>query len=609
MPTFVRQAYEILDPQTRRRLPLLFCSFGLVAAFDALSIGLVFPLMLALVDPQAMQRLDWMREIALFLGATEQEQLVKSLGMAIGGLFVVKNLIAALFTRWQFVLISRAEADAGVRLLQRYVCCPWQAVSHRNSSELIRNASTSLSHAFLSVIVPGITSCVEGLLAVGVLIVLMAVDPLVASISFMLVLLVSCTYYAAVRHRLAWIGVKYQEALFGLLNHLKQGILAGREIRVLGRQGEFVAQLARAREVYAQAQAKRSFLNQLPRYYLETVLVLVVLVAAGVALATRTTQEVAPIIAVFGVAALRLMASVSRILASVQQMRIGIEPLKIVHTDLCSPLPEAAALPARSADTKSTGDGSGLVLDRVSFAYRDDRPAVVDLSLTIRWGDSIGVVGPSGSGKSTLIDLILGLLTPQSGRISIDSQDQQAVMAAWRARIGYVPQHIYLTDDSLRRNVAFGLNDAEIDESRVLRAIRLAHLEETVAALPQGLDTIVGEHGATLSGGQRQRVGIARALYHEPDVLILDEATSALDNETENTVVEAVDALRGSKTVIVVAHRLTTVRRCDRILIMNDGRMGAVGTFEELARDNADFARLVDLSQLPERHQASGGST
>ena len=213
--------------------------------------------------------------------------------------------------------------------------------------------------------------------------------------------------------------------------------------------------------------------------------------------------------------------------------------------------------------------------------------------MTIRSGESIGIVGPTGAGKTTLVDLVVGLLRPSSGRILIDGKDRGSHLSAWKRNIGYVPQSIFLIDDSLRRNIALGIDDSEIDESRVQAAVRLAQLERFVAELPHGLDTSVGERGVRLSGGERQRVGIARALYHDPGLLVFDEATSALDHPTEAAVNEAIEALHGQKTLLVVAHRLSSVRRCDRLVFLSNGRIKACGSYDELMRDDPDFQRMV----------------
>lgn len=594
MISSVRQAIELLDKKTRRRLPLLVLSFSIVAGFEALSIGLVFPLMLALIDPDAVQRIQWLGRVADILGADNQQDLVVALGVSIGAIFIVKNICTAMLVRWQFRILFAAEADVGVRLFVEYLKSPWQMIAERNSSELIRNASASTSHAFLSFLIPGLTLLVEAGLATAVLITLLIVDPVVAVISLALVGIASGGYYMVVRRGLAQVGSDFQKAQFNLLNHLKQGIGAGREIRVLGRTDEFIRQLSDARDLYAGAQSKRAILTQMPRYYLETVLVIVVLAAVWAVLQTRVMTEVAPVIALFGVAALRLMASASRILASAQQVRIGLEPLTVVHQDLYGPM-SVAPLDRGSPVNTSPSEFKGISISNVGFFYHDKETVLNDINVDIPWGSSVGIVGPSGSGKSTLIDIILGLLSPQSGVVQVDGRDIRSDLKGWQSRIGYVPQTIYLTDDSLRKNIAFGLPDAQIDDDAVLRAAHMAQLDDLLADLPDGLRTIVGEMGSTLSGGQRQRVGIARALYHDPDVLLLDEATSALDNEAENAVVSAVEALKQQKTVVVVAHRLSTVRRCDCLFYLEKGRVSGQGTFDELAARNKNFARLVEL--------------
>ncbi len=603
MTTSIRKALDILDGRTRRRLPLLAGTFALLAAFDAVSVGLVFPLMLILVDPQAAEQSEWLATVADILGARDRQSLVIGLGMVIAGCFVAKSVASAFLVRWQYAMVSRAEASVGVRLFIRYLTSPWQAVSQRNSSELIRNASTSASSTFLAFIIPVMTIMVEGLLGIALLAMLLIADAAVALVSLAMVSLAVGLYYIAVRRDLTRIGRQFQEATFGLLNHLKQGIGAAREIRVLGRQGEFVRKLQDSRDLYAAVQTKRVFLTQLPRYYLESVLVIVVLVAVIVALATREPTEVAPLLALFGVAAVRLLTSATRGLAAMQQVRIGTEALAVVHADLVAPAatppppmaPGACGLPDAMADPGPSAAPAGIRVQGISFAYRPAEPALIDVDLHIRWGESIGVVGPSGSGKSTLIDIVLGLLPPTRGQVLVDGRNILEMLPQWRSRLGYVPQHIYLTDDTLRRNIAFGLADRDIDDARVRRALQMAHLTAVAEGLPDGLDTVVGEHGASLSGGQRQRIGIARALYHDPDVVLMDEATSALDSETENFVVAAVDALKRQKTIIVVAHRLSTVRRCDRLVMLDGGRMVAAGSFDALARTNADFARIVEL--------------
>jgi ATP-binding cassette, subfamily B, bacterial PglK len=277
----------------------------------------------------------------------------------------------------------------------------------------------------------------------------------------------------------------------------------------------------------------------------------------------------------FALTAFRVLPSVNKIVSSKQGLKVSRSTIETIHHDLGLPEEADSSIRDRSfgfSEVSTTG---------LSFKYESSESEVIShVDVTIRSGEAVGFVGQSG--KSTLIDIMLGLLAPQSGSVLIDGQDISEVKSAWQKSIGYIPQTIFLMDDSLRRNIAIGIADNEIDEDAVQEALKSAQLEDFVASLPEGLDTVVGERGVRLSGGQRQRIGIARALYHRPSVLVLDEATSSLDTETEHEVMKAVQALQGDKTVIIVAHRLSTVEYCDRLYRLDAGRIVDEGTFDEV---------------------------
>jgi ATP-binding cassette subfamily C protein len=256
-------------------------------------------------------------------------------------------------------------------------------------------------------------------------------------------------------------------------------------------------------------------------------------------------------------------------------------------------------VPPASTEQKSVAFDRQLELCDISFSYEGSPARVLeDVSLSIRPGESIGFVGPSGAGKSTLLDIVLGLLAPQHGQVSVDGFDITTDPRRWRHLLGYVPQSISLIDDSLRNNVAFGIEADRIEDARVWHALKLAHLDDFCRSLPDGLDTMLGERGQRLSGGQRQRVGIARALYHDPEVLVLDEATSALDSESERDITDAIEAMRGTKTVLIIAHRLSTVKRCDRLVLLRKGKIVDIGTFSDLINRREDFRETVRLAEL-----------
>ena len=288
----------------------------------------------------------------------------------------------------------------------------------------------------------------------------------------------------------------------------------------------------------------------------------------------RALEAVLPTLGLFAAAAFRLMPSVSRVLSAVQSLRYGLPVIDILIEELKLATPEIAG-----TYSPATPFHAVLELRHVTYAYPGAaESALKDISLTIRHGESIGFIGTSGAGKSTLVDILLGLLTPDTGEVRMDGSDIQSNLRNWQNQIGYVPQSIFLTDDTLRRNVGFGLANEQIDDAAVQRAIQAAQLEEFVNSLPGGLDTLVGERGIRLSGGQRQRIGIARALYHDPAVLVLDEATSALDTATERDVMQAVRALQGSKTILIVAHRLSTMAHCNWLYRLEQGRVVEAGT-------------------------------
>jgi ABC-type multidrug transport system fused ATPase/permease subunit len=279
----------------------------------------------------------------------------------------------------------------------------------------------------------------------------------------------------------------------------------------------------------------------------------------------------------FGAAAFRLLPSANQLLNNLQAIRFARPKLMLLYEDFKLADQQDSSLEVASSFLEE------IRIKDLSFSYDNvDVPALTDVNMFVRRGEAVGIIGSSGSGKSTLVDVLLGLLQPNSGQILVDNQNIQTNLRSWQNQIGYVPQTIFLTDDSLRRNIALGLPDNLVDADAVVDALRAAQLQDFVAGLPDGLDTVVGERGVRLSGGQRQRIGIARALYNKPEVLVLDEATSSLDTETEHEVMKAVQALQGTKTVVIVAHRLSTVEYCDRLYRLENARVVDEGTFSEV---------------------------
>jgi ATP-binding cassette subfamily C protein len=367
--------------------------------------------------------------------------------------------------------------------------------------------------------------------------------------------------------------------------------------KVLGREAFFEKRCADLAFEHGRYNALALTFGQIPRLAIEVigVAVLAALIAYHAAIGA-SAADILPTVGVFAVAAMRLIPAFNRIVGGAIGIRHERAALDHIHGDLIS---------FHELDQMDSGHEPPLAFrtelrfDRVRYIYPDRSvSALADVSFSIRQGETVGIVGATGSGKTTLADILLGILPPTEGRLLVEGIDIASRPAAWRRNLGYVPQDIYLIDDSLRNNIALGIAESDIDPVRLAAVVKLARLESLIKSLPQGLDTRVGERGANLSGGQRQRVGIARALYGDPQVLVFDEATSALDNESERQIIETIEGLKGEKTVIIIAHRLSTVRHCDKLMFMKEGRVADTGPFDDLHRRNADFRRLVELGEL-----------
>ena len=374
-------------------------------------------------------------------------------------------------------------------------------------------------------------------------------------------------------------------------------ILGGvKEIQLRNNPDHFLSEFATARSEFGLARRRSAFVSELPKYFLEIIFMTGFALLAVVLFAQTSAGEAIPLLAFVVAAGFRILPSVARLLGGYNGVRIGLPALSVVQDDV-----ELArrSPPAPQASTARMPLRRELSLERLSFRYPGTERDVLDgIEVRIPAGSAVALVGSSGAGKSTLADVLMGLHRPTAGRVAVDGVDVRTDITAWQRSIGMVPQDVYILDASLRANVAFGDAPDAVDENLLAAALTRAQLDDLIRELPDGMDTMVGERGGRLSGGQRQRIGIARALYLEPSVLVLDEATSALDSETERRITDTIESLHGQMTVIVIAHRLSTVRKCDLLVYLDQGRVAATGTFESVAAENPGFARLVKLGSL-----------
>lgn len=576
----VSKIQDILTYTERKNALMLLCLMAIGMILETLSVGLVIPAITLLTQENPAARYPLVAPVLTALGNPSTQALIVGGMLTLAGVYSIKALFLAFLAWRQARFAFSVQAQLSQRLFTTYLRQPYTFHLQRNSAQLINNATGEVSVFTYKTLMPGMLLITESLVILGVGSLLLVVEPVGALIVALVLGVASWGFHRITKNRITRWGEarQYHEGL--RIQHLQQGLGGVRDVKLHGRESDFLEQYKIHNIQSANVGERQITLQQLPRLWLELLAVVgMALLVLGMLAQGRDMAHIVPTLGLFAIAAFRLMPSVSRILGAVQALRFGLPVINTLHEELkFVALKSVAQSPCGIVTLQQ-----GIRLADISYTYpRAPKPAVHSLNITIQKGESVGFIGPSGAGKSTLVDILLGLLTPDAGKISVDSIDIQANLRSWQDHIGYVPQNIYLTDDTLRRNVAFGIPIEQIDENAVWRAIRAAQLDEFVKGLPQGLETVVGERGVRLSGGQRQRIGIARALYHDPEVLVLDEATSSLDTDTENEVMQAVRSLHGSKTIVIVAHRLSTVEHCDRLYRLEQGRVVAEGVPAEM---------------------------
>ncbi|MBL1293406.1 MAG: ABC transporter ATP-binding protein [Thiotrichales bacterium] len=564
-PSTVRKIWALLTSDERRSAVILLGLMFVGMLLETLGVGLVIPALVLLTQADVAH--DY-QPILQMLGNPSQQTLVIGGMLVLVVVYLIKAFFLAILAWRQTRFAFNVQAHLSQRLFALYLRQPYTFHLQRNSAQLIRNIINEVSQFTFSGIIPGMLLLTESLVLLGLCSLLIYVEPLGALIVVSVLGTAAWGFHQFTRDHITRWGAarQYHEGL--RIQHLQQGLGGVKDVKLLGREAEFLEQYHEHNVHGARVGQLQTTLQQLPRLWLELLAVsgLAILVISMLA-QNRALDAILPTLGLFAAAAFRLMPSVNRVLGAVQALRYGLAGIDTLYKEVMLDKSEIAAV-----NNTATNFSVALELNQVFYTYSGaEKSALKNISLTIQRGESVGFIGASGAGKSTLVDVLLGLLSPEMGEVRMDGKDIQANLRNWQDQIGYVPQSIFLIDDTLRRNVAFGLSDEQIDDAAVQRAIQAAQLEEFVFSQPDGLETHVGERGIRLSGGQRQRIGIARALYHDPAVLVLDEATSSLDTATENDVMEAVRVLHGRKTILIVAHRLATVEHCDRLYRLEQG--------------------------------------
>lgn len=572
----LRAIWSILTPRQRRAAALLVAMLLVGMVLEVLGIGVVVPALRLLVGEAAPLPPAIEAWLPRFASAVDGGWIVGGL-LVLLGVYVLKILYLLVAAYWQARFVAALQASLSRRLFATYLAQPWTFHLRHNSARMIQQVNEV--QGFASVCSLAIYTLSELLVLAGIVALLLWLEPMgtlfVAGMFFLAAGLFEWVTRGRTRR---WGDARFEHSTLAL-QQLQQGLGGLKDAMVLGRQRYFLDRFRGHADFVAKMLARNIFVSNVPRLWFELLAITALCLLTAVLLwEGRPTSALVPTLGLFATAAFRLLPSLNRMSASFQQLSFSSAMIRRLGTELAAGepvLPQAPAAPLPFRDA--------IALEEVTFRYDGRRqPALDRVSIRIPRSASVGLIGGSGAGKSTLVDVVLGLLPPTAGRTTVDGVDIRGDLPGWQRLIGYVAQSIYLGDDTIRRNVAFGLPDELIDDAAVRRAITTARLDDFVAGLPDGLDTVVGERGVRLSGGQRQRIGIARALYHDPPVLVLDEATSSLDDATEKEVMAAVNSLHGTKTLIIVAHRLSTVADCDVLYRLDGGRVVQSGTFAEV---------------------------
>ena len=586
MKEFFQELLLPLDSNQKKSLLVLFflalASMVLVTA----GVGAVLPIMVLVVEEDIYGKYPFLVPLLGYLGNPDRSTLLL---IAVAVFFIVialKVVTAFLILIKQKQLTAEIRIAVSDRLFRHILSLPLSFHKGENSAKIVRNLTSDISgHG--RCLESSVVILSEGLVLIALISLLAIVDPLGLSIVSIIVGLIGAGYFRIIQPKITQWGSKFREEAALMVQHTQQALGGIKEIKVLNRENFFSDLFRRSVNDMTHYERKYSVVQAIPVNALELLIAtsIFLLVLGGIIRGVEIDQFL-PALVLFVASAIRLGPSLARVAGAFQTLRYNRPAMQALYERLRKDGDVVFEIPKTGVLMGVAKNWGKLEMSDLNFSY-DDREefALEKINLTIHKGEAIGIVGESGSGKSTLLDIILGLNENYDGRIALDGVDLRHYRREWQAGIGYVPQSVYLLDDSVKRNIALGITPEDVNEELLENAIEKAQLSRFVATLEHGVDSIVGERGARISGGQQQRIGIARALYRSPTVLILDEATSALDSETENEFMETVVAMQGTITMVIVAHRVSTLRRCDRLIRLRNGQIIGEGTYQDLIHD------------------------
>lgn len=575
----IKQLMMLFDKREKRKFLILFFLMIVAALFETVGIGLIVPFVGIITNPDIIQEqaiLSYIYELFNFQSTTAFIIFAVVMLLAV---FVLKNLYLLLFNYAQFRVILNQQVKLSSELFKEYLTKSYTFHLQRNTADLLRNINSEVPKVFQGIIMAAFQLLTEFFVIICILVLLLMMAPMATIVASVLLGGSVVLFFTFLRKRISNLGKEQQIVSGMMIKWVNQGLGASKEVKVSGKENFFIHSYTSHSQIKANNGRYMKMLELVPRLFIETTLVSIILITMLIIVFQGTgIAQLVSTMALFAMASFRLMPSITRVVSLITSIRYNQPALSIVYNDLFLNKDKNTIIKSKKESALiNKGERTfkdSIKLNGVSFRYPEQELySIEDVSLTIPIGHSVAFIGESGAGKTTLVDIVLGLFRPEKGTVLIDGKSLYDQRELWQQKIGYIPQSIFLSDDTIRGNVAFGIDKKDIDEEEVWRALEQAQLKEFVKGLPDKLETSVGERGVRISGGQRQRIGIARALYHNPEILFMDEATSALDNGTEKEIMAALDGLKGEKTLIIIAHRLSTIENCDIVFKISNGRL------------------------------------
>jgi ABC-type bacteriocin/lantibiotic exporter with double-glycine peptidase domain len=594
---YIKKIFSILSRKERFRLYIQFAGMTFVAVLDMVGIASVMPFMAVVAQPDMIETNHWLNLTYELFEFTSLNSYLIFLGGVVFGLLILGNASKAVVAWLGFKYDNELNCELAHRLLGAYLARPYEFFLNRSSAEMSKNVLEEGRKVVAGILSPAMQIASNALLMILIMALLMIVNPIIAITIVVVLGGIYGVIYLTLRSRLTRMGVESVHASTMKHKAINECFFGIKDLKLLGKELSFLERFSFHARHHARTAAELGMISQLPRYMLETVafggILLIVLVSLGVAEA----GSIVPLLALYAFAGYRLLPCLQQTFHATSNLRYNLPALDVLYEDIHGNGGSDAAI-LYAPELQPMQFQQGFSLRNIKYSYpMAAEPTLQDINLTIERNSSVGFVGSTGSGKTTTADIILGLLHPSSGQLLVDGVvlDKKNIRS-WQRNIGYVPQQIFIGDFSLAQNIALGVPEGEINREAVTRAAGLAKLDKFVDGLPNGFDTVMGDRGIRMSGGQRQRIGIARALYRDPEVLIMDEATSALDGITEEAVMDALQLLSGKKTLILIAHRFTTLKNCDVIYQMEHGRVVSQGNYDELMESSPWFRAAARAS-------------